>query len=83
MKLFVFAALLAVGCGSSGSKSDMGGDGGSMMQMCSSDGKSVSLNGRYAVRANLLVNVKVTRAARARRASSTTTRTRSCCSSPI
>ena len=60
MKLLLLAALAAVGCGSSGGKSDMGGDGGSMMQMCSADGKSVSLNGRYAVRANLLVNVKVT-----------------------
>jgi hypothetical protein len=54
------AALLAAGCGSSGGKSDMGGDGGTGMPVCMPDGKSVALDGRYAVRANLLVNVKVT-----------------------
>ena len=54
------AALLAAGCGSSGGKSDMGGDGGSGMPTCMPDGKAVALDGRYAVRADLLVNVKVT-----------------------
>jgi hypothetical protein len=54
------AALLAVGgCGSSGGKSDMGADGGSAIPVCMPDGKAVALTGRYAVRANLLVNVKV------------------------
>ncbi|HWE27795.1 MAG TPA: hypothetical protein VHB97_07325, partial [Polyangia bacterium] len=52
------AALGVVGCGS-GSKADMGTDGGAMMPMCMPDGKAVALTGHYAVRANLLVNVKV------------------------
>ncbi len=55
----IVAALVGVaGCGSS-AKSDMGTDGGSSMPVCMPDGKSVAVNGRYAVRANLLVNVKV------------------------
>jgi hypothetical protein len=60
MKVLLLAAALAVGCGSSGGKSDMGGDGGMQMATCMPDGKTVALSGRYAVRANLLVNVKVT-----------------------
>jgi hypothetical protein len=60
MKYGVFAAAIVVaGCGSSASKSDMGGDGGTAMQACMPDGKTVAVNGRYAVKANLLVNVKV------------------------
>ena len=60
MKYAVIVAALVgvVGCGS-GNKSDMGTDGGSTMQTCMPDGKSVALTGRYAVRANLVVNVKV------------------------
>ncbi len=60
MKIWGFAAALVcvAGCGS-GTKSDMGTDGGGTMQVCMPDGKSVALSGRYAVRANLLVNVKV------------------------
>ncbi|HEX8954327.1 MAG TPA: hypothetical protein VF997_19705 [Polyangia bacterium] len=57
-QLVLVAALGVVGCGS-GTKSDMGTDGGGTMQVCMPDGKSVALTGRYAVRANLLVNVKV------------------------
>jgi len=55
-----FAAALvgAAGCGGD-TKSDMGTDGGTTMQTCMPDGKTVAVNGRYAVRANLLVNVKV------------------------
>lgn len=56
--VMVAAAIGAAGCGN-GSKSDMGTDGGSGMQVCMPDGKSVAISGRYAVRANLLVNVKV------------------------
>jgi len=52
------AVVSAAGCGS-GSSSDMGTDGGSTMQVCMPDSNAVALTGRYAVRANLLVNVKV------------------------
>jgi hypothetical protein len=56
MKHLALAATLMVGCGS-GTKPG-GGDGGTM-EVCMPDGQSVALNGRYAVQANLLVNVKV------------------------
>ncbi len=60
MKQLVLAAALGVvGCGSGGTGSDMGGDGGTTMEVCMPDGKAVALTGRYAVQANLLVNVKV------------------------
>lgn len=60
MKFWAIVAALAgvAGCGS-GTKSDMGTDGGGTMQVCMPDGKTAAINGRYAVRANLLVNVKV------------------------
>lgn len=56
---FLAAAIAVAGCGG-GNSSDMGGDGGATMPVCMPDGKAVALSGRYAVRANLLVNVKVT-----------------------
>jgi hypothetical protein len=56
--VLVAAAVVVAGCGSS-SKSDMGSDGGATMEVCMPDGQSASLNGRYAVRADLVVNVKV------------------------
>jgi hypothetical protein len=52
------ALLVAAGCGDGGAKPDGGTDGG-MVEQCMPDGKAVALAGRYAVRANLLVNVKV------------------------
>jgi hypothetical protein len=55
---FLAAAIGVVGCGNGGT-SDMGTDGGMMMETCMPDGKAVALTGRYAVQANLLVNVKV------------------------
>jgi hypothetical protein len=57
MKSWILAALATVGCGS-GAKMNGGGDGG-MMEVCAPDGKAVALSGRYAVQANLVVNVKV------------------------
>lgn len=57
MKRVVLAAALIAGCGS-GTKGG-GGDGGAMMEVCMPDGKPVAIGGRYAVQANLLVNVKV------------------------
>ncbi|HEY2749182.1 MAG TPA: hypothetical protein VGL86_31410 [Polyangia bacterium] len=60
MKHLVMAtAIFAIGCGGSGTKSDMGSDGGMTMKPCMPDGQTVAISGRYAVRANLLVNVKV------------------------
>jgi hypothetical protein len=56
--LWLAAAIGAVGCGG-GSSSDMGTDGGMTMETCMPDGKTVAVSGRYAVKANLLVNVKV------------------------
>ena len=54
----ILAALLAVGCGG-GHKGKGGSDGGATVEMCQPDGNSIALTGRYAVQANLLVNVKV------------------------
>ncbi len=51
--------ILAIGCGGSGTKADMGTDGGMTMKPCTPDGQAVAITGRYAVRAELLVNVKV------------------------
>jgi hypothetical protein len=61
MKRLYWVAAVAigvVGCGN-GSTSDMGTDGGTTMETCTPDGKAVAVSGRYAVQANLLVNVKV------------------------
>jgi hypothetical protein len=57
--MFLVAAIGVVGCGGSGGTSDMGADGGAMMETCMPDGKAVALTSRYAVQANLAVNVKV------------------------
>lgn len=58
MRVLVVAAVLVAGCGSS-SGTDMGGDGGMGTPVCMPDGKTVALTGRFAVRGDLLVNVKV------------------------
>src|SRR4051812_44130651 len=59
MKRWAIAAVLAVaGCGGD-SGTGGGGDMGPVVEQCNADGKAGSLNGRFAVRANLLVNVKV------------------------
>jgi hypothetical protein len=58
MKGWAIAAVVAVaGCGGDGATG--GGDMGGMAETCNADGKAVSLNGKFAVRANLVVNVKV------------------------
>ena len=61
MKLLCLAAAAIglVGCGGSSGTSDMGTDGGGTMEVCMPDGKAVALTSRYAVQANLVVNVKV------------------------
>jgi hypothetical protein len=58
--LILAAALGIVGCGGAGGGAHTGGDGGTGAESCMPDGTAVALTGRYAVRANLLVNVKVT-----------------------
>jgi hypothetical protein len=58
MKVLWVAAALVAGCGSNGG-TDMGSDGGMQMQTCQPDGTAVALSGRYAVRGDLVVNVKV------------------------
>ncbi|HXU68439.1 MAG TPA: hypothetical protein VN947_03880 [Polyangia bacterium] len=60
MKRLVLAtAIAAIGCGSGSGSHPDGGDGGMMQESCSPDGKQVAVTGRYAVRGDLLVNVKV------------------------
>jgi hypothetical protein len=60
MKGWAIATVLTVaGCGSGSGPGAGGGDMGMAVEQCNADGKAVSLNGRFAVRANLLVNVKV------------------------
>lgn len=54
----IWALVLIAGCGSSGHEGG-GSDGGTMGETCKADGKPVALTGRYAVQANLVVNVKV------------------------
>lgn len=54
----IVAALLVAGCSSSSQKGG-GSDGGTTMLTCMPDNNPVAITGRFAVQANLLVNVKV------------------------